>query len=472
MFLILPDFPAAAEETFYQLHHHFGGPVRFRTTLSAWRYINVSVRSTLASLLWLALMVPRLSPVTPRVVAVDVDGVVHPVTVEIVSRAIQQAKQEGAALILVRLNTPGGLMDAMRQTIEKIVASPVPVATYVTPSGARAASAGFFILEAGDVAVMAPGTNTGAAHPVMVGGEMDAVMKQKIENDAAAEMRSITNKRGRNSALAEKAIRESQSFTDKEALDNHLIELTARDEQDLLDKLDGREIARLDGARTVLHTRGAVVEVYERNWRQRILSAIADPNIALVLLVLGALGVYIEFQSPGLIVPGILGAILVLLGLSAISLLPINWLGAALLILAFTLFILEAKFATHGILGAGGALSMVLGAVMLIDSPLPEMRIHLATAISLALPFSLITMVLLSLVLRARRGKVVTGAEGMLGETGTALTALYPGGKVLLHGEYWDAVSNAPVEAGGRVRVIAIDKLKLTVEALPPRNGA
>jgi membrane-bound serine protease (ClpP class) len=413
-----------------------------------------------------------LMAAAPRVLIVDVDGMIHPVTVDILSRAIQQAKQEGAALIVVRLNTPGGLMDAMRESIEKIIASPMPVVTYVAPSGARAASAGFFILEAGDVAAMAPGTNTGAAHPVMIGGEMDAVMKQKVENDAAAALRSIVGKRGRNSELAEKAVRESQSFTDKEALDNHLIELVARDDRDLLEKLDGREIARLDGARQVLHTRGATIEVYQRTLRQKIVSAIADPNIALVLLVLGALGIYMEFTSPGLIVPGILGAILALLGLSAISVLPINWLGAALLLLAFALFILEAKFATHGILGIGGALSMVLGAVMLIDSPVPEMRVHLSTAIALALPFSLITMLLLSLVLRARRNKVVTGPEGMVGEIGTALTPLAPDGKVMVRGEYWNAVSPAAVAAGVRIRVIAIDRLKLTVEAVPPRNGA
>jgi len=420
----------------------------------------------------LVLAAASLEAAAPRVLAVDVDGVVHPVTAEILSRAVQQAKQENAALVLVRLNTPGGLMDAMRESIETMVGAPMPVVTFVSPSGARAASAGFFLLEAGDVAAMAPGTNTGAAHPVLLNGQMDPIMKQKVENDAAASLRSIVAKRGRNRELAEKAIRESQSFTDREALDNHLIELVASNDRDLLDKLDGREVTRLDGTRQVLHTRGAAIVVYEKNWRQQILAAISDPNLALVLLVLGALGIYVEFTNPGLIVPGILGAILALMGLSAISLLPINWLGAALLLLAFALFILEAKFATHGILGAGGALSMVLGAVMLIDSPLPEMRIHLTTAIALALPFSLITMLLLSLVLRARRNKVVTGAEGMLGETGTALTALEPGGKVFIRGEYWEAVSAAPVPAGGRVRVTGIDKLQLSVEPVPPQNGA
>jgi len=436
------------------------------------RYINVSVRSRFASLLLLALAAASLNAAAPRVLVVDLDGMIHPVTVEILSRAIQQAQHENAALLLVRLNTPGGLMDAMRESIQKIVAAPMPVVTYVAPSGARAASAGFFILEAGDVAAMSPGTNTGAAHPVLMGGEMDAIMKQKVENDAAASLRSIVAKRGRNSALAEKAIRESQSFTDKEALDNRLIELVANDERDLLDKLDGREVTRLDGARVVLHTRGAAIEIYEKNWREKIISAIADPNMALILLVLGALGIYVEFTSPGLIVPGILGAIMALLGLSALSVLPINWLGAALLLLAFALFILEAKFVTHGILGAGGALSMVLGAVMLIDSPVPEMRIHLSTAIALALPFSLITMLLLSLVVRARRNKVVTGSQGMIGEIGTAVTALAPEGKVFVRGEYWNAAAPVQVAAGGSVRVTGIQQLKLTVEPISPPNGA
>ena len=336
-------------------------------------------------------------------------------------------------------------MDAMRETIEEIVASPVPVVTYVAPSGGRAASAGFFILEAGDVAAMAPGTNTGAAHPVAMGGEMDAVMKQKVENDAAAYLRSICTKRGRNSALAETAVRESKSFTDREALDQHLIDLVAPNEQRPAGGARRpRRSTRFDGAHAdAAHRAAPTSRSTRRPCAQRIISAIADPNIALVLLVLGALGIYVEFTSPGLIAPGVVGAILVLLGLSALSVLPINWLGAALLLLAFALFVLEAKFATHGVLGVGGAVSMVLGAVMLIDSPLPEMRIHWTTAIALALPFSLITMLLLSLAVRARRNKVVTGSEGMIGETGAAVTDLAPEGKVFVHGEYWDAVSPA-----------------------------
>jgi membrane-bound serine protease (ClpP class) len=395
---------------------------------------------------------------------VDVDGVVHPITAEIVAGAIARAKQENASLVLVRLNTPGGLMDATETTIEEMLASPVPVVTYVTPSGGRAASAGFFLLQAGDVAAMAPSTRTGAAHPVAMGGEMDAVMAQKVENDAAAGLRSLCAKRGRNSELAETTVRQSKSFTEREALDQHLIDLIAPSEQQLMAALDGRTVTRTDGRTQTLHTAGAEIEVYQLTLRQRIVSSIADPNIALVLLVIGALSIYLEFNSPGLIVPGVVGAILVLLGLSAISVLPINWLGAALLLSAFAMFVLEAKFAAHGILATGGAVAMVLGAVMLIDSPLPEMRVHWGTAIALALPFSAITVFLLSLAVRARRSKVETGSEGMIGETGAAITELAPDGKIFVHGEYWDAVSQRPVAAGARVRVTAIDKLKLTVE--------
>jgi membrane-bound serine protease (ClpP class) len=402
----------------------------------------------------------------PKVIAVDVDGVVHPITVEIVASAIAQAKRQNAALVLVRLNTPGGLMDAMEQTIEEMLASPVPVVTYVTPSGGRAASAGFFLLEAGDVAAMAPSTRTGAAHPVAMTGEMDAVMAQKVENDAAAGLRSLCVKRGRNAELAETAIRQSKSFTEREALDQHLIDLIAPNEQQLLSDLDGRAVTRIDGRTQTLDTAGAEIEVYQLTMRQRIVSSIADPNIALVLLVVGALCIYLELNSPGLIVPGVVGVILVLLGLSAISVLPINWMGAALLLSAFGMFVLEAKFGTHGILATGGAVAMVLGAVMLVDSPVPEMRVHWGTAIALALPFSAITVFLLSLALRARRNKVATGSEGIIGETGAAVTELAPEGKIFVHGEYWDAVSSRPVAIGARVRVTAIDKLKLTVEPL------
>jgi membrane-bound serine protease (ClpP class) len=301
---------------------------------------------------------------------------------------------------------------------------------------------------------------------------MDAIMKEKVENDAAAYMRSICSKRGRNSEVAETAVRQSKSFTEREALDQHLIDAIEPNEQALLAALDGRTLTRFDGASVTLHTAGAEIEVYRRSLRESVIAGIADPNIALIMLVIGAVCIYVEFTSPGLILPGVVGAILVLLGLSAISILPINWLGAALLLLAFTMFALEAKFTSHGVLAVGGAACMILGAVMLIDSPIPEMRIRWSTAIALTIPFAAITVLLLSLALRARHAKVETGSEGMIGQTGAAVTELAPAGKVFVHGEYWDAVSLKPAAVGASIRVTAIDKLKLTVEPVPRQEGA
>jgi membrane-bound serine protease (ClpP class) len=400
-----------------------------------------------------------------KVVAVNVDGVVHPITVEVISRALTEAQEQGAAIVLIRLNTPGGLAEATRQIIQEIVASPVPVVTYVTPSGGRAASAGFFILEAGDVAAMAAATNTGAATPVMLGGgEMSPEMKRKVENDAAASIRSLAAKRGRNVALAEKTVIEAKSLTDREALESKLIDVISANEFDLFRQLNGREITRFDGRKQTLHLSAPEIVEYEKTLRERLMSAIADPNIALVLLILGALGIYVEFTSPGLIAPGVVGAIFVLLGLAALSVLPINWGAAALIVLALVLFVLEAKFATHGVLTVGGTAAMVLGAMLLVESPLPELRIHLATALSVALPFALVTSFLVSLAVRARRNKVMTGTSGMVDEIGTAYTPLAPAGKVFIHGEYWNAVSSAPVEAGVPVRVTQVEGLTLKVE--------
>ena len=400
-----------------------------------------------------------------RVLAVNIDGMVHPITVEIVRHAIEQAQAEHAELLLIRLNTPGGLLDATRHLIEELEAAPVPVVTYVTPSGARAASAGFFLLEAGDIAAMAPGTNTGAASPVLIGQQMEETMRKKVENDAAALLRSMTTRRGRNSALAEQTVRDAKAFTEKEALDNKLIELIAPDEQQLFKQLDGREIIRWDGHKQVLHLSAATVTEANLTLRERLIAAIADPNIGFILLVLGALGIYVEFSNPGLIFPGVAGAILALLGLSALSILPINWVGVALLLLAVALFVLEAKYTSHGVLGIGGTLSMILGAVLLINGP-PEVRIHYSTAVSVAIPFALITMFLVSIVVQARKNKVLTGVTGMIGEEGVASTPLSPEGQVLVRGEYWNAVADAAISPGTRVRVKAVESLKLRVEPI------
>jgi membrane-bound serine protease (ClpP class) len=397
-----------------------------------------------------------------RVIAVNVDGIVHPVTVEIIGHAIEQASRENAPAILLRLNTPGGLIDASREITAKIVASRVPVIAYVTPSGGRAASAGFFLLEAADVAAMAPGTNTGASSPVLMNEQMDPVMRNKVENDTSAWLRSIVLKRGRNVELAETTIRAAKAFTEKEALDDHLIDRIAVDERTLLDGLDGVAVKRFNGAQEVLHTRGAEVVDYQTTWRERIVAAIADPNIGFILLVLGALGIYVEFSSPGLIFPGVAGGILALLGLSSLAVLPINWAGAALLVLGVSLFVLEAKFASHGILGIGGTVAMVLGAMLLIDGP-PEVRIHLSTALAVTIPFALITTFLVTLVIRARQNKAVMGMDTLVNQIAEARTALTPSGMVFVQGEYWNAESEVPVEKGGRVRVVSVEGLKLRV---------
>lgn len=404
----------------------------------------------------------------PKVIAVDIDGVIHPITVDLLAHALDQAASQNADAVLLRLNTPGGLLDATREINEKIVASRVPVIAYVTPSGGRAASAGFFILEAADVAAMAPGTNTGASSPVSLTGTMDDTMRHKVENDASAWLRSTVEKRGRNVELAETTIRDASSFTEKEALDKHLIDLIAPSEQKLFDALDGREITRFDGRKEVLHLAGAEVVPYDLTLRERVISAIADPNIGFILLIVGALGLYVEFTSPGLILPGVAGGILLLMGVSSLAVLPLSWVGVSLLLLGATLFVLEAHFASHGVLGSGGTVALVLGALMLIDGP-PAMRIHLVTALSVSIPFALITMFLLSLAIRARRNKSLMGGEGVLNEIGEARTALAPAGKVFVHGEYWDAVSSSPVEPGAEVRVVAVDGMKLSVE--PRKRG-
>jgi membrane-bound serine protease (ClpP class) len=420
--------------------------------------------SLAALLLVTGLTTTAFAPTPPHVLTVDIDGIVHPVTTEILTSAIDQATRSEDSLILIRLNTPGGLLDAMRASMQKIIASPIPVVTYVTPQGARAASAGFFLLETGDVAAMAPGTNTGAAHPVIMGTEMDPVMKEKLENDAAASLRSITGQRSRNVALAESAVRQSKSFTAQEALDGKLIDLIAANEYDMLKQLNGREIRRFNGQKVTLHLDGAVIENYHLSLRQKVVSALADPNLALIVLALGVLGIYVEFSHPGLIFPGVAGAILAVLGLAAFSILPLNWLGICLVLLAVALFALEVKVVSHGILSAGAAVALVLGATMLVDSPVPEMRIHFLTAIGVAAPLAILTAILVTLAMKARRNKVVTGAPAMLGLLGTALEDLSPAGQVMVRGEYWNATAPQNIPRGAHVRVNGIRDLLLEVE--------
>ena len=406
----------------------------------------------------------------PAAVAVNFDSVIHPITVDILTHAIEQAQHDGAPLLLVRLNTPGGLLDATQSLVERMNASPVPVVTFVTPSGGRAASAGFILLLAGDVAAMQTGTHTGAASPVLLGQEMDATMRHKIENDTAAAVRSLAARHNRNSAAAESTVYQAKSFTSEEALDQHLIDFVVRDESDLLSRLDGREVTRPNGARLVLHTKGVRVADYEMTLRERAVSAIADPNLAFILLILGGLLLYVEFNIPGAVAPGAAGAILVVVALLALSVLPIRGAAVALLILAFTLFILEAKFAAHGVLAVGGAIAMLFGSVLLVEGP-PEMRIHFTTALAVTLPFAAISVFLVYLVVRSRLRPAVTGEAGLLNEHGVAHTDLAPEGTVRIHGEFWSAKASTPIARGTPVRVSAVDGLLLKVEPESTQPG-
>ncbi len=402
---------------------------------------------------------------SPLVIQVDIDRVVHPLTAEIVASAVEQAEQRNAALILVRLNTPGGLLSATEDIIQELIGSKVPVVTYVGPSGGKAASAGFLILMAGDVAAMAPGTNTGAAHPVLAtGGEMDDVMKAKVENDAAAKVRAITEKRGRNSELAEEAVLSSRAFTEEEALEQNLIELIAPNTADLLAQLDKRTVKRFDGTETMLHLEGAVIEPVVLSYRERVLLPLIDPGLALIVLVLGVLGVYVEFTHPGLILPGVAGGVMVLVGLMALSLLPINWAGAALIVFGVSCLVMEAFVVSHGVLAIGGIAAMALGMVMLVDTEIPELSIGWGVALAIVVPFALITVFLLQLAVRAFRNKVATGSEALIGAIGSAKTDIAEDGRVFIHGELWNASASTPIAAGSKVRIIAVQGLRLTVE--------
>jgi membrane-bound serine protease (ClpP class) len=403
--------------------------------------------------------------VANSIVKIRVDDTIQPITAEYIDRAIEHARQTNADAVLIELSTPGGLLDSTRTIIQTILASPVPVIIYVAPSGARAASAGFFILEAADVAAMAPGTNTGAAHPVTLGGEkMDDTMKAKVENDSAAFMRSYVGPRGRNVQLAETAVRESKSWTDQEALQQHLIDLVARDQNDLLHQLDGRTIKRFDGKTVKLNLSGDSIDELPMTLKQRILDFLLDPNIAFLVLAVGALALYAEFNHPGAIVPGVVGVVFILLALFALNLLPTRYASFTLIIAAFVLFALEAKFATHGILGLGGIALLTIGGLLLVDGPIPQMRVQLWTALGVSVPLGAITIFLMTIALRARRSKVVTGLQGMIGAVGEARTDIDPEGKVFVRGELWNAHARARVGLGESIVVRKVEGLELEVE--------
>lgn len=406
-------------------------------------------------------------PASAEILKIVLNDTIQPVTDEFIGRALAEAKAKNDQALLIEINTPGGLVESTREIIEKIVDSPVPVIVYVTPSGSRAASAGFFILESADIAAMAPGTNTGAAHPVTLGGsKMDDVMKQKVENDLAALMRSVASRRGRNVDIAESGVRESKSFTEQEALSKKLIDYVASSEDDLFRQIAAHPIKRFDGKTVTLNLVGQPIRTFEMTLKQRILDRLMDPNVAFILLAVGLLSLYVEFNHPGAVLPGTVGVIFILLAAFALNLLPVRFAALALIATSFILFALEAKFASHGVLTTGGIVLLTLGGLLLVDAPIPEMQVHLLTALAVSIPLGVITAFLMSIALRARRNKVVTGPEGLIGEVGVARTPIAPRGTVFVHGEIWNATSPKPIEAGSRVVVRRVVGLELEVMPL------
>jgi membrane-bound serine protease (ClpP class) len=404
----------------------------------------------------------------PRVVVAEIDGIIHPVAVEYTKKAIERADRENAAVIVITLRTPGGLVDSTRDINTAIINARTPVVVFVGPSGARAASAGFLITIAADVAAMAPGTHIGAAHPVSGDGQkVEDAMEKKMVSDLAGYARTLAWQRQRNVELVEKAVTESRSFTDQEALNAKppLIDLVAADVPELLTKLDGRSVTRFDGRTVTLNLDKATTERVDMTWAEHILSALAHPQIAYLLLTLGTLGLTIELWSPGSVLPGVVGGICLLLAFFAFQVLPVNYAGVGLMLFGIVLLILEVKVTSFGLLALGGVTSLLLGSMMLMDSPLPELQIGLRLILPVTLAVSGIILFLVRLAIEAQRTPAVTGEVGMIGETGRALSSIEPGGvgRVKTRGEIWTATANEPIHTGDGVRVLGVKGLVLTV---------
>jgi membrane-bound serine protease (ClpP class) len=398
------------------------------------------------------------------VFTVEVDGIINPATARFIIESIDHAIQEGAQCIIIELDTPGGLMESMRIIVKKILSSSIPIIVYVSPSGARAASAGVFITMAANVAVMAPGTHIGAAHPVSLGeGKEDKTMSEKIVNDTVSYIKTIAKNRGRNVEWAENAVRKSVSITEEEALKLHVIDFLSTDLQDLLTKLDGRVI-KFDGMTRTLSTKGVKPRSLLMSWRYKLLDTISNPNIAYILLSLGMLGVFFELSNPGAILPGVVGGIFLILAFFALQMLPINFAGLALILFALILFIAEIKVVSHGLLAVGGVISLFLGSLMLIESPTDYMRISLSVIIPAVLVSAGFFVFATTMAVRARITRPTTGMEGLLGEIGVAATAIAPEGKARIHGEYWNVVSDEPIQGGERIQVTGSKDLKLKVK--------
>lgn len=400
----------------------------------------------------------------PHVDVIEVNGVVNPVADRFINDAIKTAEDDGAQCLIIELDTPGGLMESMHSIKKNILASEVPVVVFVSPGGARAASAGVWITLSSHIAAMAPGTHIGAAHPVaMGGGEISEDMEQKLVNDAVADIRSLAEKRGRNADWAEEAVRQSVSITEKEALEEGVIDVIVDDLRSLLNAIDGREVRLADGE-CLLETRDVEIRRINMSLRYRILDTISNPNVAYILLMLGFYGLFFELSNPGSILPGVVGGICLILAFFALHTLPINYAGLLLIIFALILFIAEIKVPSYGLLTVGGIISMILGSIMLIKTPAEFLRISWMTIIPAVIVTVAFFVFAMGMALRARLKKPTTGQEGLVGEVGIAKSKLDPKGKIFVHGEFWNAFSDEPIEEGEEVVVEEVQRMKLKVK--------
>ncbi|HEX4139237.1 MAG TPA: nodulation protein NfeD [Candidatus Methylacidiphilales bacterium] len=430
------------------------------------------VKRSLSVFFFLALIafaLPIPAQTSPLVVKLTIHDTIQPITAEYLKRGLDDAASRHAEAVLISMGTPGGLLDSTREMVADIEASPAPVIIFIEPSGSRAGSAGFFLLEAADVAAMAPGTEAGAAHPILEGTTMDPVLKEKIENDAAAFLRSYVQVRGRDAKDAEDAVRNSKSFSESEALKLNLIDAVAPNDDALLAQLNGKTIKRFNGASVKLNFTHATIDPLPPSTRERLLTRLTSPDLDVLLLICGGLLIYLEFHVPGTIVPGALGTLMVLLAIFGLNLLPIQHTSILLIFAAVALMVLEAKFASHGVLGVAGILCLVFGLATLVNGPSPELRVHFGVAAGAGVGFGVVTFGLAWLAFKARQAKRLTGPQAMLGYTAVAMTPLAPTGQVEVRGEIWQArlaPGANPVPAGAAVTVRAIDGLTLTVAPL------
>ncbi len=396
---------------------------------------------------------------------IKINDIITPAVADFISRSITQASKDRAECLIIQMDTPGGLDLSMRDIIKEMMNSDVPIVVYVSPSGARAASAGAIITLASDIAAMAPGTNIGAAHPVAMGGKMDRTMAEKVVNDAVAYVRSIAEKKGRNVQWAIRAVKESVSIPANEALKLKVIDLIAKDVDDLLEKIDGKTVEKPRGM-VKLATKGLKINNVEMDFRQRILASLSNPNIAYILMMIGLVGLYFELAHPGAIFPGVIGGICLILSFFAFRTLPVNYAGILLILLGVFLFIAEIKIASYGLLSVGGVVSLALGSIMLFESPVPYLRASLSVIIPTVVVTAAFFIFALTMAIRAQMAKPATGSEGLMGETGVAKTRLDPEGKVFIHGEFWNAYTDGTIEEGEKIRVLKAEGLKVKVEKL------